>query len=107
MDGTKTLAVVWPTTLTYCSGDIQNLETELLIGLDNLAHSIQHALNVNNIRDIDRPELVTVEYQAVESAHEQCSDNVADDMPHMRELFPLFQEEVLYKYKSTDEEARK
>ena len=46
---TDTLTEKWPTSLTYMSGDHIKLETEMLIAYDNLAHSIQKALNIERM----------------------------------------------------------
>ena len=107
LDGTKTLAAVWPTTLTYCSGDVCNLETELLIGLDNLAHAIQQTLNVNNLSNDDNPDLAILEYHPEHDATVAHIDEIEDGVPHMAMPVTFYHEEELYKYRSNDEEYRK
>ena len=107
LDGTKTLAAVWPTTLTYCSGDTRNLETELLIGLDTLTHAIQHTLNVNNLANDETPDLAILNYYPEHDATIDHIDEIDDGVPHMALPVTLYHEEELYKYRSTDEEYRK
>ena len=96
------------------SGNPLNLETELLIGFDLLAHSIQKALNCHNIQDdkhptdrYNRPKLAILEYSVEKEAIIKYPDDEHDGMPNMGAPFPLYNQEVLYQYTCTDEEERK
>lgn len=116
VDGADTLAANWPTQLTYMSGNWRNLETELLIAYDNLAHSIQKALNCHNIQSdkhpVDRhnkPSISIDRYQIDKDAHISYPDDfsLTDGMPNMASPMPLYNKEVQYEYSSVDEEERK
>ena len=105
VDGAETLAAKWPIALTYMSGDVTNLETELLIGYDNLAHSIQKALNVERIEN--KPQLAILEYSQEPNARINYStDSASDAMPNMDLPFPLYNQTVLHEYDNRQEENR-
>ena len=109
VDGAGTLAAKWPTQLTYMSGNCRNLETELIIGFDNVAHAIQKALNVNNITD-ERTSTISIDrYQVDNEAIVSYPDDhsLTDGMPNMAAPFPLYYKEVLHQYNSSQEEDRK
>lgn len=115
IDGTKTLAVDWPKgSLTYMSGDITNLETELLIAFDLLAHAIQKALNCHNIQDdrhptdrYNKPELAIESFQIDSDAKITYPGEIDDGMPHMGTPFSVYHKKVLHSYNDLQEENRK
>ena len=105
VDSSETLAANWPMALTYMSGDISNLETELLISYDLIAHAIQKALNLTG-KD-GRPQLSISEYVHEPEAKIDISNSSENPMPNMVEPFPLYYENVLHKLDETEEEIRK
>ena len=100
-----TLAARWPTALTYMSGDHINLETEMLIAYDNLAHAIQKALNFTRL--CERPQLAILDYEKEPLAGLQGLDLSDDEVPNMAPPFPLFHQKVLHSYDEREEEYRK
>ena len=108
--GTETLARTWPTTLPYMSGNERHLELEMLIGLDNLSHSFQKLLNVNNIDH--SPKLKYVKYHA-ETERLEVRDSDSNEVPPTlsrappRGVEPMYHQEILHAMSSTDEEYRK
>ena len=105
VDGAVTLAAQWPTALTYMSGDHVNLETEMFIAYDNLAHAIQQALNVTRLSE--RPQLAVLDYEQEPNACIQDSDLSDNGLPNMAPPFPLFHQKVLHTYDEREEEYRK
>ena len=107
--GTETLARTWPTTLPYMSGNERHLELEMLIGLDNLSHSFQKLLNVNNIDH--SPKLKYCDYHAETERLESTSGS--NEVPPTlvrktpRGPEPMYHQEILQAMSSTDEEYRK
>ena len=87
------------------SGDHINLETELFIAYDNLAHAIQKALNVTRL--CERPKLAVLEYEKAPNAIENVSDLSEDGMPNMAPPFPLFHQNIRHEYSEREEEYRK
>jgi len=86
------------------SGSPKNLETEMLIGYDNIAHAIQQALNVV---EGDNPKLAIVSYEVETEARVNYSDEIEDDMPNMGATHPLYRKEVLHEFDHADESDRK
>ena len=105
VDSSETLAANWPTALTYMSGDIANLETELLISFDLIAHAIQKALNLTGREG--RPQLAILEYVPESDAKINVSNSSEDPHPVMVEPFPLFHQNVLREFTEGDEDACK
>lgn len=105
MDSSKTLAAEWPIALTYMSGEIANLETELLIAFDLIAHAIQNALNLTGKNG--RPQLAICDYVQEPDAKINVSNSSENPHPNMVEPFPLYYENVLHKMEETDEDACK
>ena len=86
------------------SGDPSNLEVELLISWDTLAHAFVDLLNVNSLDKNWETELSTIEYEeATEINH---SGHSSDGMPDMG-TEPLFKKVTLKNYRPTDEIERK
>ena len=103
VDGAETLARTWPTTFTFMSGNPTHLETELLIGWDTLAHSLQKLLNVNNVGHT--PKITFRDYHPETGYFNQSESSSSKNGPPMCE--PMFHQEILYSFSSTDEESRK
>ena len=101
IDGSKTLAAgKWPKALTYMSGDIRNLETELLIAYDTLAHSIQQALNVTTN---DHTDITIDSYHVETEAKISYSDDMEDGLPNMGAPFPLYNRETHHELTAAEE----
>ena len=101
-DGTKTLAATWPSSLTYMSGNMRNLEVELIIGWDNLAHALQKLLNVNNIGH--SPVLAHRTYHP--ETETTFNSNSTDNLPPMGAAVMYHQAEY-HRMTSAEEENRK
>ena len=97
------MARTWPTSLPYMTGDERHLDLELLIGLDNLSHSFQKLLNVNNIDH--SPKLEYREYHADKEPLETVPHESSKPPP--MGVQPLYHQAVLHSMTSTDEEYRK
>ena len=82
------------------SGSVGLLELELLLGWDNLSHSLQKLLNVNNIGK--EPEIKIIEYYS-EFGQEQAA---AEDTPYMG-VQPMYYQGVLHAMTAPEEENRK
>ena len=128
IDGTETLAGAWPKNvrLTHCSGDIEDLENELLVAWDTLAHALVRLMNVHNLHDekhpidrYNRPKIEILEYsqntEAIVSYPETHDGNFYSiniryklilGMPSMGAQ-PLYNRDVLAKYTESQENARK
>ena len=107
IDGAETLARNWPTTLSYMSGSPRNLETELLIGIDNVAHAIQKALNVTTSGGLTESKLSIDSYQIDTEATNHFSLDSDDNMPDMGTPEPLYNRIMHYKLHPAEEEHRK
>ena len=91
VDGTCTFASDWPDEPTYMSGVSSNLELELLIGWDTIAHAIQKVLNVNNI-DCDA-QIETVEFTHEADINRSNESTSEDGLPNMARQ-PLFTQTI-------------
>ena len=112
IDGADSLARNWPTPLSYMSGSPSNLETELLIGLDNIAHAIQKALNITTGGGLTDAKLSIDSFEIDEETrprhvtryHAVNTDGV---IPEMGTPEPLYNRIVNYKLHPAEEEHRK
>ena len=86
------------------SGQPSNLEMELLISWDTLAHAFVELLNVNSLEKDWETEISTIEYEEVTEINH--SGHSEDNMPDMG-TEPLYKKVILKEYRPGDEMDRK
>ena len=87
------------------SADPFYLEVEMILLVDEITHSIQKMLQIENF---DGPPGLTIDEYSIEpDAVLEIPGELPDDIPFMGEASVLYSKKVRYAYRPCDEEERK